>query len=102
MSTPKLSTDLMSYYAKSYENKNGVKPRLNRNTAKWAARDIIDSFGMDECLSAIDWYFNVKPSNHDWTWYANNVEKLLEARDDYTEDIKLRKERLLKAKEWLS
>jgi hypothetical protein len=75
---------------------------LNRNTAKWAARDIIDSFGMDECLSAIDWYFNVKPSNHDWTWYANNVEKLLEARDDYTEDVKLRKERLLKAKEWLS
>jgi hypothetical protein len=57
---------------------------------------------MDECLSAIDWYFNVKPSNHDWTWYANNVEKLLEARDDYTEDVKLRKERLLKAKEWLS
>jgi len=102
MTAPKLSTDLMNYFAKSYESSNGSKLRLNRNTAKWAARDIIESFGYDECVSAIDWYFFVKQSGHDWNWYVTNAERLLEARDEHVKDKEFRKINRQKALEWLN
>lgn len=102
MTKPQQSNDLMNLYAKEYEKSTGSKLRLNRNTAKWAARDIIDSFGYDECINAVNWYFSVKDSGYDWNWFVNNTEKLLEARQDYNDDLEFRKQMRQKAKEWLS
>jgi predicted AAA+ superfamily ATPase len=93
---------LIDYYVKSYESTHGNKPLINRNTAKWAARDLIDSFGLHESQRAVDWYFYVKDSGHDWIWYTNNVEKLISARKQKEDDDKARKVAREKARVWLS
>lgn len=98
----KQGNSLIGYFVSSYQKNNLTKPLVNRNTAKWAARDIIESFGYDECKRAIDWYFYVKDSGHDWNWYANNVEKLISARHENEEDAKIRRENRKRARAWLN
>jgi hypothetical protein len=93
---------IMDYFSTSYESRYGSKPLINRNTAKWASRDIVESFGVDDCKKAIDWYFQVKDTGHDWLWYANNIEKLIAARKLKEEDDKARKVAREKARAWLS
>lgn len=98
----KQGSSLIGYYVSSFEKKHFARPLLNRNTAKWAARDIIESFGLEECKAAIDWYFMVKDSGHDWNWYANNVEKLIVARQEKQRDDSIRRENRIRAKAWLN
>jgi hypothetical protein len=93
---------VMDYFSTVYEDRHGSKPLINRNTAKWAARDVVESFGLDECKDAIDWYFRVKEGSHDWGWYANNVEKLIAARKAKEEDDIARRVAREKARAWLS
>lgn len=98
----KQGNSLIGYFVSTYEKNHLKKPIVNRNTAKWAARDIIESFGIEECKKAIDWYFYVKDSGHDWAWYANNVDKLIVARRNQEEDNKIRKHNRERAKAWLN
>ena len=98
----KQGNSLIGYFVSSYEKNNFAKPLVNRNTAKWAARDIIESFGYDECKGAVDWYFRVKESGHDWNWYANNVERLISARQEHERDAIIRRENRKRAKAWLN
>lgn len=92
---------LIDYYVQSYELRYNKKPLINRNTAKWAARDIVESFGLDSCKRAVSWYFYVKDSGHDWSWYANNVEKLILAYTAKDKDDNDRKANRLRARVWL-
>jgi len=98
----KLGHSLISYFSSSYKSHYGSIPLINKNTAKWAARDIIDSFGFDECKDAVDWYFYVKETGHDWNWYVSNVEKLIAARKDKEIDDRIRRINRQKAKAWLN
>ena len=93
---------LISYYVNKYNDLYNATPMINRNTAKWAARDIIESFGYNDCAEAIDWYFKVKERGHDWNWYTNNVEKLISARRDKERDDMERKVVRMRAREWLN
>lgn len=93
--------ELINYYHSLYVSHYNTTPLINKSTAKWAARDIIDSFGFDECVKAADWYFAVKDSGHDWNWYCNNVERLIVARRDKEKDDEQRRIGRKKAKEWL-
>jgi hypothetical protein len=98
----KQGNSLIGYYISQYEKKNFARPLINKNTAKWAARDIIESFGLEECKQAVDWYFHVKDSSHDWNWYTNNVEKLIAARRDKERDDIIRRENRIRARAWLN
>lgn len=98
----KQGNSLIGYFVSSYEDRYAKKPLVNRNTAKWAARDIIESFGIEECKKAIDWYFYVKDVGHDWTWYANNVDKLIAARKNKEQDDIIRQQNRRRARAWLN
>ena len=93
---------LINYYISHYTSRYEAKPLINKNTAKWAARDIVDSFGLEDCKKAVDWYFSVKQSGHDWSWYCNNVERLIVARKDKEQDDYQRKITRMRAKQWLA
>lgn len=98
----KQGRDLINYYVACYESKYYEKPLVNRNTAKWAARDVVESFGLEECKKACDWYFKVKEAGHDWSWYAANTDKLISAyRLKQKDDVDRRVARD-RAKVWLS
>lgn len=93
---------LLNYYIASYQKAYNARPMINKNTAKWSARDVVDSFGLDECKKAVDWYFIVKDSGHDWNWYSNNVERLIVARKTKEQDDEQRKITRMRAKQWLA
>ena len=93
---------LLNYYIASYQKAYNARPMINKNTAKWSARDVVDSFGLDECKKAVDWYFTVKDSGHDWNWYSNNVERLIIARKTKEQDDEQRKITRMRAKQWLA
>lgn len=98
----KLGHSLISYYIAAYKDRYQSNPMINKNTAKWAARDIVDSFGFEECKDAVDWYFYVKPVGHDWNWYVSNVEKLIIARKEKEIDDRMRQENRQRARAWLN
>lgn len=102
MTDIQLGHSLISYYVAAYKNRYKVNPMINKNTAKWAARDIIDSFGFDACKDAVDWYFYVKDSGHEWSWYVSNVEKLIVARKEKEIDDRMRQENRQRARAWLN
>jgi hypothetical protein len=94
--------EVIEYFSDSYQSRYGSRPKINRNTAKWAARDVVESFGIDDCRHAVDWYFRVKDVGHDWSWYANNIEKLINARNEKIKDDEARRVMREKAKAWLN
>jgi hypothetical protein len=98
----RLGNDLISYYSLKYSSVYGNKPLINKNTAKWAARDLVESFGFDECQKAVDWYFHVKDRGHDWSWFTLNMEKLYQARKDKERDDQERKINRSRARAWLN
>lgn len=94
--------EIIDYFSKAYESKHGSKPKINRNTAKWAARDIVESFGIADCRHAVDWYFQVKDAGQEWSWYANNVDRLIDARNQKIADDEARRVAREKARAWLN
>jgi hypothetical protein len=77
------------------------KPNLNKNKEQWAADALLESFSLDQLDSAMKYYFmvNSKPT---WSWYSNNVDKIINAAEAYRQDQELRAEMRIRAKEWLS
>lgn len=69
MATPKESMALLDYFTKSYTLKYGIRPQINRSIEKWAARDLVDSYGMEDCKRGVDWMFKVS-RKHDWKTYT--------------------------------
>jgi hypothetical protein len=98
----KLGNELINYYVVKYQEVYGSRPIINRNTAKWAARDLVESFGIDECQKCIDWYFYVKDTGHNWNWLASNMESLYNARKTKERDDKERKVNRMRARAWLN
>lgn len=98
----KEGNELITYFNAKYLERYNSRPIINKNTAKWAARDLIDSFGIDTCLLAIDWYFYVKSEGHSWNWFTNNMEKLVVARLEKSKDDEQRKVNRARARAWLN
>jgi len=92
---------LLSRYNKLYLQKYEKKSLLNLNVEQWAADGVIESYGIGACYDLLEYYFNVAiaPS---WSYFAYNAEKILEAKIAAEQDLKERKERRSKAKEWLN
>jgi hypothetical protein len=68
MTLAQQGSNLMKAFAKECPD----APAFNRAIGKWAARDLIESYGYDECLNAVKWYAHVakKP---EWTHFVREA-----------------------------
>lgn len=77
------------------------KPVLNKYKEQWAADDLLESWDDPDIYSAMEYYFQVNNSPS-WKSFCNNVDRLLQSKAEKEEDDRLRAERRVQAKEWLS
>jgi hypothetical protein len=92
---------LLSRYSKFHTIKYEQKPNLNLNVEQWASDALIESYGIHDCYDLLEYYFDVS-SNPSWKYFANYADKIIDAREQYKQDLIERKQRRQKAKEWLS
>lgn len=95
--TPRQGTELMTFFAKT------TGARFNRATAKWAAREMIESFGVQSCRDAVLWYDKTcrqsgKPA--EWNTFVRVAEECIKASEAYTKDVEHRRELRQSANEW--
>lgn len=69
--TIKQATELMNYYTQVHRQHSSAPPMFNRAVEKWAARELIESFGLEKCMEAVDWYFKVN-KRPDWKGYVRS------------------------------
>jgi hypothetical protein len=92
---------LLSRYAKLHTKHYEQRVTLNLNVEQWAADALIESYGLPECYDLLEYYFGVAQSPN-WKYFANYADKIIDAREQYEQDLKERAERRAKAKEWLN
>jgi len=91
---------LISKFEKNARQKGVILQPINKYSQQWAADAMIESYGYDECLDIIDYYFAVSASP-DWSWFAYNSERLVQSRNAEEEDKILRARLRQGAKKWL-
>ncbi len=92
---------LLSRYAKLHTKHYEQRVTLNLNVEQWAADALIESYTLPFCYDLLEYYFSVAQSPS-WKYFANYADKIIDARQDYEQDLKERAERRRKAKEWLN
>ena len=92
---------VLDYWKDAVYNAYGFYPQMNRNTEQWAARDLIDSYGMSTVLELIDYYISITPTTPKWDIFKYRCNDLLTKKLEIEEDLKQREENRKKAKEWL-
>jgi hypothetical protein len=92
---------LLSRYAKLHTKHYEQRVTLNLNVEQWAADALIESYGLPYCYELLEYYFNVAQTPT-WKYFANYADKIIDAREQYEQDLKERAERRAKAKEWLN
>jgi hypothetical protein len=95
----KRATQLIDEFVARYEKVTGKKPLINRIKEKWAARDMIDSFGYDECIAAMNWYFKVS-SSPDWIVFSRSADTYLTGFNNASREAKERAKARQIANEW--
>jgi hypothetical protein len=92
---------LLSRYNKFHLQRYEQKSNLNLNVEQWAADALVESYGLPACYDLLEYYFSIaqEPS---WNFFAYNAERIINGRDEVTQDIKERKERRELARKWLS
>ena len=78
-----------------------AKSLLNLNVEQWAADGLIESYGLPYCYDLLEYFFEVSQTPS-WKYFANYADKIIDARDQYNQDLLERKQRREKAREWLS
>lgn len=96
---------LINYYLKEYEKKKGLKPPVNRNTARWSFANILEDFTVSEVKELIDYYMHINAShNNSLPWFFNHYEQLAVSKEERDADIvarrKLREETKRRTEEW--
>ncbi len=92
---------LLSRYNKLYLQRYEQKSNINLNVEQWASDALVESYGISACYDLLDYYFGVA-QDPTWNFFAYNAEKILNGKLDKEQDDTERKERRVKAKEWLS
>ena len=97
---------LLTYYAKKYEIRYGIKPTINKYKEKWAAASILNDYGKETAHKVIDYYFKLNKEGHPLNWLYNNFDNLYDAVKENEKDLELRKKRREETaklrKEWLN
>ena len=92
---------LLSRYNKLHMQRYQAKLLLNLNVEQWAADGLIESYGLQYCYDLLEYFFEVSQTPS-WKYFANYADKIIDARDQYNQDLIERKQRREKAREWLS
>jgi hypothetical protein len=92
---------LLSRYSKLHMQRYEAKSLLNLNVEQWAADGLIESYGLPYCYDLLEYFFEVSQTPS-WKYFANYADKIIDARDQYNQDLLERKQRREKAREWLS
>lgn len=92
---------LLSRYAKLHTKHYEQRVTLNLNVEQWAADALIESYTLPFCYDLLEYYFSVAQSPT-WKYFANYADKIIDAREDYNQDLQERAERRKKAREWLN
>ncbi len=92
---------LLSRFDKHYKFKLGQKPQYNKWVEQWSADALIESYGLEQCYELLEYYFEVSP-NPTWNSFAYMANDILERMQEHEKDLKDRKQRREKAREWLS
>lgn len=92
---------LLSRYNKLHLQRYETKSNINLNVEQWAADALIESYGIQQCYDLLSYYFEIS-KNPSWNNFAYNAADLLRGKMAIEEDLKERKERREKAKEWLN
>jgi hypothetical protein len=85
----------MNFFAKSCPN----APKFNRAIEKWAARDMVDSYGFATCKEAVVWYSNTAVSPT-WKGFVYAADKCVKEMSIYKDDVKQRKRNRKIAQKW--
>lgn len=99
MADKKLRFALLTQF-KKHLSARGKTQYINMFAQQWAADALIESFGYDECIEAMDYYFKINRTP-DWTWFSYNAEKVIESKRLYDEDQRIRAINRRKARAWL-
>lgn len=100
MATYKERMSLLGKYSKLHLFKYGKKPTHNINAEQWTADNLVESYGLYKCYDLLEYYFEAAPEPS-WRNFANQAEKVFNAVESYTKDLKEREERREMAKRWL-
>lgn len=92
---------LLSRYAKLHTKHYEQRASLNLNVEQWAADALIESYTLPFCYDLLEYYFGVAQAPT-WKYFANYADKIIDARQEYEQDLKERAERRKRAKEWLN
>lgn len=92
---------VISRYKALYKSATGRTAELNVFKEKWAAADLIESFGYERVILALEYMFQVS-DKVSWTYFTRNCEKILRYYDEVQADLADRMIARKLAKEWLS
>jgi hypothetical protein len=95
----KQANELLAMYRDLYKYKTGKSPLLNIAKEKWAARELIESFGLDECKGALDWYFKVN-KKYEWKTFVYVCDQCITESKSVAKDKELRRKYRTIANEW--
>lgn len=91
---------IISRFEKNAKDKGIFHQPINKYSQQWAADAMIESYGYENSLDIVDYYFIVSASP-EWNWLAYNSEKLLQSKQSEEEDKRLRARLRQGAKKWL-
>lgn len=92
---------LLSRFEKLWKSKGFSPLTMNKYNEQWAADALLESFSKDVIYETMEYYFDINP-RPTWKGFANNVDRLIQSKADREEDNRLRAERRVMAKEWMS
>lgn len=91
---------IISKFEKLARQKGFSIQPINKYSQQWAADAMIESYGYEQSLEIVDYYFSVSASP-DWSWLAYNSERLVQSKVSEEEDRMLRARLREGAKKWL-
>lgn len=100
MADKKQRYEVINYFKKLAKQNNRKLLPINIHSQQWAADAMIESYGYDEIIGLVDYYFAISASP-DWSWFAYNSDKLLQSKLTEEEDRKLRQRLRVGARKWL-
>jgi len=92
---------VLSKFEAYWKEKRSSELQINKYKEQWAADALLESFSMEKICEAMEYYFSIN-SSPSWKGFANNIERLIQSKTEKEEDERLRAERRVQAKEWLS
>jgi hypothetical protein len=86
-----VANDLITYFSKSYTQKIGNKPILNRGKMKYAMAEILQDWNQTEIKSFIDFYIRTS-SDPDLSDFCKRYDEIIHDKEIEENDLKQRKQ----------